>query len=946
MESVQKRYIILLLSLIIPCFIVFVVQQALSNDTQTSPPLTITLFTYDASLLCDASMEDHKFALTRFWNRIRPHFHKNQLATIDIVLFHTGTVVAVGQQEHPPKQEIKTVDNKIADGIELSSEDESTKLKTANDAVSSLRRNLVDLAEADYKTDRNREHPVTPVSISVLLVERDESFGKISRRWTKRILSPPNLTRSISFALPEMSDGTQCSIFLDLSFRLLPYPIDVARGLLEDLRLLSSSIIEVIQVCPLSTVDANLLFGVAMEAIPGFQREEDRYREMKALVYVLFKKLRLKDIALLLRATPMHNVSSPSSSYGSPLHHTHHQTYLLSAEDFPATTQKSLSQVAIEGNPPLPVRGSLYRYGNADQMVIVGGGELYTPEVDTETLDQLNDYIEASIDFFPNSDINPLVNEGERMLINEVKHMKLVREVTNADKIFDESEKWSDKTGIGSTVALHRDFKDSTSSADNATSKRSANVDVATSNAAYEEKAAWNDGSSIASTMVEEKGDLSVVPARSLKFQQPSPTKNTAKKNGEQRAPIEEESNEKDESMDFETLSEQSFKENENLISSAVSAPEDFLKGPVNTARKGKVEANNQSFYCGELPSPHSYSSYGSLDDITKIVANALKRQKQSAIDCGTAAVSVAEKEEDQLELSEKTSNEVSSKEERTTENIVTSRKEGILKTNLKSLPQRKDVTVDACLFDTDEEPSKQIILYRACDEESVISDPITPCKTGNDNEAVSGNPASPHKEAKIEDATQHKYSSKHINHDNSSTDGNDKNYKENGKSNERGNGTFDYYGADSDDDWRGYRGVGFKGQKKETAKNDDSGGASGSNSESEPFVQMKARKSKLRIKYKGREEKEMSDKSVVCTENDEESTVKYASEDTSIERKEESKTKDRKLIVKSQKVEESSDDSDTSGEFGVYQKRKHKQSKLHAEVKAILEDSDIGSDF
>ena len=313
--------------------------------------------------------------------------------------------------------------------------------------VQQIRQHLVELADADYKADRNREEAVTPVLLSVMLLENTHrDFGVLGRRWLSQVMSPPDLKGSITFELPETMDGTQCAISLDVKYRALPYPADApaAAGMLADLQLLSSSSLEVVQLVPVSCVDANLLFGVSMEVLPGFQNDEDRFKEMKALVHVLFKQLRDKDAALLLQAKGPDR--DKVSDFGPPLHHTCNQTYLLMAQDL-----GSLSQA--QGAAPTPFEASLFRYVNAEQMLSVGSANLYVPEVGDDILEQFNEYVECSFELLQNSLINPLFNDELRIL-REMERMAISETSANTakPKKMEVDGEWSDKSGIGSMV--------------------------------------------------------------------------------------------------------------------------------------------------------------------------------------------------------------------------------------------------------------------------------------------------------------------------------------------------------------------------------------------------------------------------------------------------------------------------------------------------------------
>jgi hypothetical protein len=449
----------------------FTVEEAVQQDQKSSPatrmvPLTVTLVTNDVALFCDS---EHKEAVQKFWNRMRPFFHKNNLRSIELVVMQTGTVTVLAPETESMavfegnEDKLENEMNDVAP-VDKDQQDNAAKSKKAPatsvaQCAQQIRQYMTELERADYKVDRGREDAVTPISMSLSLCDNNSrSFTSIGRRWMSQLLSPPDLKGNISFELPETMDGTQCSISLDVRYRLLPYAADSPsiRGMLADLDLLSSSTIETMQLVPVSCIDANLLFGVAMEVLPGFQNDEDRFHEMKGLVYVLLKQLRDKDVALLLRSkSPFH----AKSTFGKPLHHMCHQTYLLMAQDFPDT---KLSQEEAT----VPLEASLFRYGNADQLISVDStADLYTPE-DSILLSQLHDYVDSALDMIPKDSINPLVIEEVRVL-REMEKMTLVEgaaahaavPAANNNKSAAasqdqdiEMDDWNDTSGVGSLV--------------------------------------------------------------------------------------------------------------------------------------------------------------------------------------------------------------------------------------------------------------------------------------------------------------------------------------------------------------------------------------------------------------------------------------------------------------------------------------------------------------
>lgn len=434
----------------------------------------MTLLTNNVSLLCDDDVDGaHKAAMASFWNRIKPFFHKKVIRSIELEIVRVGSVVFTQAQivevESLQKSDASPMKNgepscsDVGSGMDVDTPleqelaspkgtdamtDNSVKESNAEidsnhvtRCVKQIQHSLGELADADSKANMTREVRAAPVAISVLSMENtSRDFGILARRWLSQIMSPPNLEGSFVFELPETTDGTQCSIALDARYRALPYPADspAAAGMLADLQWISSCTMEAVQLVPISCVDANLLFGVSMVVTPAFQNDVNRFKEMKALAYVLFQELRNKDVALLLQAKGPDECSK--SNFGPPLHHASHQTFLLMPQD--VTPQ-------VTG-----VEASLFRYVNADQLLSVGSIELYTYSVDDQ-LEAITGYVESALEMLPNNLINPLVNDEVRIL-RDIERMVISDSMANpapAKGIDVDGEKaWTDTSGVGSLV--------------------------------------------------------------------------------------------------------------------------------------------------------------------------------------------------------------------------------------------------------------------------------------------------------------------------------------------------------------------------------------------------------------------------------------------------------------------------------------------------------------
>jgi hypothetical protein len=397
------------------------------------------LITNNISLFLDDDIHTaHRPAVTNFWSRIRPFFHKNLLRSIEVAVIVTGCI-------HQEEKAKTSKDDSICCNKQLYDNTQYSDLTIESSTqalqrVKALETCFTELMDADIRTYGTGYQAISSVSFSINVLENFPTASyELGWRWLSQILSPPDFSRaSIKFDLPETRDGSQCSISLDLQYHVFPYPADseVAAGLLADMQYLTSCSIRVIQLVPISCIDANLLFGVPMKASPSFQDDEDQYKEMKALVLAFFQQLRERDVALMLVA--IESTGLPEEKR-IPLHQTAQQIYLLMSQ---SSGEASVNDGSLDA--------SLFRYANADQMM---------PKRCTDTnshclldVDAFRDYVDKALDEIPSGLVNPFLN-------HELHHTHdAVEKKQDADKTLCTSlrshnlDVWTDASGVGSLV--------------------------------------------------------------------------------------------------------------------------------------------------------------------------------------------------------------------------------------------------------------------------------------------------------------------------------------------------------------------------------------------------------------------------------------------------------------------------------------------------------------
>jgi hypothetical protein len=261
-------------------------------------------------------------------------------------------------------------------------------------------------------------------------------------------------------------------------YKTIPFRLDSAlvQGLCRDLELIAESKLEAVQLVPIASIDASLLYGVVIGVRAGLEIDLDQHNEMGLLVRTLFKQLSSKDCALLLRST---NKGPPRSDHTRcGLFHDYDQTFLLMAEEIPARFKHQTSSTS----------GVLYRLASADHFI----QEMSSEDVNSSENDENNpftEYMEVSLDCLACSPINTLylsaqvAQKSTRVLVD-----RALAKVTKARPI--------DRSGGGSLRAatasqrLHDDAKQPT--------KKASFVE--SSDSSVEEKeVGWNDKSGVGS---------------------------------------------------------------------------------------------------------------------------------------------------------------------------------------------------------------------------------------------------------------------------------------------------------------------------------------------------------------------------------------------------------------------------------------------------------------
>lgn len=397
------------------------IQQDKLNRASSSTvvaPLEVTLLTNDVAFLCDTKEASHKLGLKNFWDQVRPLFRDDLLRSIDIVVAETGAVELTLQKMDQDNGNDEDEEESVHS---TKNADLQRKTRIAQ-CLHNIQTDITARAETDYNEMRGYDDPTHPVELRLSSMENaDISYKRLARKWTRDIMSPPSATSPLSFSLPETIDGMQCTFSLDVSYKIMPYRVDstAAAGMLADLQLLVDSDIGVLQLVPLSCIDASLMFGVPMSVRAAAESELEQYKEMKSLLGFLLRYLSDNELGLILRSTG--GGSGILTQFGAPLHHMDGQLLLLLAEELPGRDLMSAGQsqeFALQSKP-IPSAGVLFRYANADQLLNAGSSEAFSVDGDSESLKQLAECVETSLDDMKCDSINPLMID--EMNLGDVK---------------------------------------------------------------------------------------------------------------------------------------------------------------------------------------------------------------------------------------------------------------------------------------------------------------------------------------------------------------------------------------------------------------------------------------------------------------------------------------------------------------------------------------------
>ena len=330
--------------------------------------------------------------------------------------------------------------------------------------VRSLQAQLRNAAEKDCKLSLNAKKHIPQVEISISMIDATANtrlaFKDLLRRSLRDIVTSNSAVvnsmiqnnvvstaNRIHLQLPETIDGTQCSVALDISYKLLPFALDrpgISAGFFCDLTELCASNLKVLQLVPFSSVDTTFLFGVPMRVRAGLEGDYEQYQEAHLLTRSLFNTMQAKQVAMLIQIADDSQIEKSKKSNNkcrmSGVFHNDKrgQTFLLMAEE------------PVGGQSP-PSTGVLFRYASADDLLLEADPPATKVDVPDEIVNQYESYVENAFDILDCNAVNPLfLDATENAAAKAAKHKwNYPMPPPHSTQQSNDDNRWNDDEGVG-----------------------------------------------------------------------------------------------------------------------------------------------------------------------------------------------------------------------------------------------------------------------------------------------------------------------------------------------------------------------------------------------------------------------------------------------------------------------------------------------------------------
>ena len=441
------------------------VDATVDHANPSYAPLKVVIFTSAASFLLDIDSTSHTSGIDAFWNKSQCHFLESRVQSVEIVVVMGETIIDRITKDRNGAtlrndQLSNNIDNEENDFAHVSESDaighvkmsasnyegdrhETNKKKQSSsmtdsleketDVFKTIKRHIETKTDADLRINRSQLHyseisgKQTPVKISLSVIDIGVDFHSLCQKWSRESMhtvtaSMCSQTSSmISFELPETIEFDACDVSFATYYKNMPFRVDSskARMLYGDLTLLSKARLQVLQLVPVPSLDASLIYGVAIGLRALNEDDEESHHEKNYLVQSLFNHLASRDCALLLRSKnepymgkmPFRDSTNDDGNDGL-FHSTEESQYFLFMPEF----------VVSKEGPVAPKSGVLHRVTSVDHIleetsasdVLKSVNSSHTElgaEMSRLGSNPFSEYLEASLDSLNCSPLNPWIQD-------------------------------------------------------------------------------------------------------------------------------------------------------------------------------------------------------------------------------------------------------------------------------------------------------------------------------------------------------------------------------------------------------------------------------------------------------------------------------------------------------------------------------------------------------
>ncbi|KAL3931752.1 MAG: hypothetical protein SGARI_004130, partial [Bacillariaceae sp.] len=253
----------------------------------------------------------HHEGIDKFIESVEPLFG-DVLQAIQIV-FVSGTAVVTSasdsmQDDSMPNPSPVNENDGTNESMEMLFEERSKRISLL---ITQLQQRIDAKAEELFLQNRSQiqfdSKGVSRMDITLSSIDSKVGFHRLLQTWTRESLAArtQSSNQTLRLKLPETAEFDACVVTLQASYKILPFRLDssITTFLLVELEKLSRASLEIVQLTPIDSIDASLLFGVAIELKAGMTDSTNEHAQNLMLLQSMYKTLASKDCALLIRAT-------------------------------------------------------------------------------------------------------------------------------------------------------------------------------------------------------------------------------------------------------------------------------------------------------------------------------------------------------------------------------------------------------------------------------------------------------------------------------------------------------------------------------------------------------------------------------------------------------------------------------------------------------------------